>query len=160
MIKKDMDKQIKIKVPAFADDQLAGGKYIWPLPFLSFMFGGRGTITIQNGILSYKESSFSSPRPKSFDLDKISKILVVKTKYPLNAKDFKLFSLEVRPAKFYLELFLIYKNGEKHVVIPSFVDSDVFLSRRQWKYFLKHLKISTSLPLEEIEVTASNKDVK
>lgn len=152
-----MNEPITFKAPAFADDQLAGGRYIWPIPILSFIFGGEGSITIQNGILTYKESYFTSSPPKSFDISKISKLLVVRTKYQRSAEDYNLFSLKTPRAKFYLELFLIYESEERHILIPSFVDSDVFLSQRQWNNFLNKLKKFTRLPLETIEVIVSSK---
>jgi hypothetical protein len=149
-----MNEPITFKTPAFIDDQLAGGRYIWPIPILSFIFGGNGSITIHNGILTYKESYFSSSPPKSFDLSKISKLLVVRTKYQRSAEDYNLFSLKTPRANFYLELFLIDKNEEEHILIPSFVDNSVFLSRRRWNNFLSKLKKFSYLPLETIEVTA------
>ncbi len=75
-----MNKPISIKVPAFADDQLTGGRRMVH-SLISFIFGGRGNITIQNGILSYKESRIASSPSKSIDLNKISKLLVVRTDY-------------------------------------------------------------------------------
>jgi hypothetical protein len=151
------NKTITFKAPAFADDQLAGGRYIYPVLPLSFLFGGRGTIIIRNGIMTYKESCFSSPQPKSFNLRNISKILVVRTKYARTAKNYEL-TLKIWHASNYLEVFLINKNGEKHILIPLFVDSDVFLSRRQWVNFLNKLKKYTCLPVETTEITASDND--
>jgi hypothetical protein len=150
-----MKAPITFKIPLFTDDQLAGGRYIFPIPFLSFFVGGRGRISVQDGILTYKD--FASPPSKSFDLNKMSKLLIVRTKYPRSVKDYDLFRIEPVKAESYLELFLIDKSGEKHILIPQFVDKNIFLSRRQWNKFLDKLKKISCLPLEEFEVTAGNK---
>ena len=124
---------------------------------ISFIFGGRGSITIQNGILTYKESGIASSPSKSIDLSKISKLLVVRTYYS-SAKNFSLLNYSFHWS-FYLELFLINKNGEKHLLIPSFIDIENIFYRWEWEKFLNNLKMFTCLPLEMIEVKASNKDV-
>jgi hypothetical protein len=152
-----MNKPINIKVPAFIDDQLTGGRRM-VFSLISFMFGGRASITIQNGILTYKESSFASSPSKSFDLSNISKLLVVRTHYS-STKDFSLLNYSSHWS-FYLELFLINKNKGKHLLIPSFIDIENIFCRWEWEKFLDELKMFTCLPLEMIEIKANNKDVK
>lgn len=148
-----MNKPINIKVPAFVDDQLTGGRRMVH-SLISFIFGGRGGITILNGILTYKESLLASSPSKSIDLSNISKLLVVRTHYS-SAKNFSLLNYSFHWS-FYLELFLINKNGEKHLLIPSFIDIENIFCRREWEKFLNELKRVTCLPLEMIEVKASN----
>jgi hypothetical protein len=148
-----MNKPMSIKVPAFIDDQLTGGRRMVH-SLISFLVGGRGGITIQNGILTYKETHFASSPSKSFDLNNIGKLLVVRTHYS-SAKNFSLLNYSFHWS-FYLELFLINKNGEKHLLIPSFMDIEKTFCRWQWENFLNELERVTCLPLEKIEVKASN----
>jgi hypothetical protein len=155
-----VNKPIKIKVPPFADDQLAGGRYIWPIPFLSFMIGAsRSSISIQNGILTYEASCFATYPTRSFDLSNISKLLVVSTKYPIIfTKELRVDKKSQCRAPYYLELFVVNRNRERHILIPSFVDTGKGICicfNWQWEKFLNKIKFFTDLPLERIEITAS-----
>jgi hypothetical protein len=149
-----MNKPIKIKVPVFTDDPLAGGRHIFPLPFLSFRYGGRGSIIIKNSVLTYVESRFATSSPKSFDLSKILKLLIIRTRFSPFTKDFKLNSESFR-AQYYLELLFVNKNGNRDILIPSFAENTI--SKKQWEKFLNKLKVITCLPLEQIETVAEKK---
>ncbi len=143
----------EIRVPTFTDD-LYAGRVLAPFPLACRFIHPplnlfTDKIVIENETLFYKGSKVSYRADKSFELQNITKILVIKTLLTPWDKEHK-----IKPDGRHgtdIALFLVDIDGEKHVLIPRFMINTVEWGKWDWDRFMSELCAYTGLPLEEIE---------
>jgi hypothetical protein len=138
-----VDEYVKIQVPAIVDHPIVGRRSTTFLLFSAFDY-----VIIRNGRIGYKKALESGPK-KIFKINDIAKIQLVKRTVSCWTSDHKAdlwarFGTEV-------EISLIFKSGEKYVLIPTFLLSR---AKKDWDWFLSELCNSTKLPLEELHEKA------
>jgi hypothetical protein len=141
-----MDEYVKIQVPAIMDDPIVGRCSV-AFPILSTF----DYIIIKNGRIGYKEAFESNPK-KIYKINEIEKILLTKRIVSCWTKDHKI-DLWARNGT-ELEISLLLKTGEKHVLIPTFLLSR---AKKDWDWFIHELCDSTELPLEDVHEELNEK---
>jgi len=101
-------------------------------------------IIIKNGRIGYKKALESNPK-RIIKIKEIEKILLTKKTLSCWTKDHKM-DLWARIGT-ELEISLLLKTGEKHILIPTFLLSK---AKNHWDWFVNELCDSTGLPLEEV----------
>ena len=137
-----MSDTVKIRVPFFVDDPIAG-RIISPLPLGIIT----DSIQIENGELTYIFSKLASKKRKSFHLKNIRKILVIKKYVSCWTNDHKLDPYGRTGTE--IELLLVDSDGEKHPLIPKFLLNQ---GQKQWDKFFHKLCKFSGLPLDETNV--------
>ena len=121
--------KVKIRVPLFMDDPLIG-RFIAFSPIPIFC----DHIIIENGQLIYTGSRISTKQKKSFSLETIEKLLLIKTKVTPWTKDHRLDPYGLIGTA--IELYLVDNIGEKHILIPKFIINVHNWGLKQWNRFL------------------------
>jgi hypothetical protein len=102
-----MGEEVKIKMPAFLDDPIVGRILIGFSNINPFA----ESLIIDNDKLTLKK--------KSFHLNTIEKLLLVKTEVTPWTHDHKLDPYGLIGTA--IELYLVDNSGEKHILIPKFM---------------------------------------
>jgi hypothetical protein len=134
-----MDEYVKIQVPAIMDDPIAGRCSVGFPIFSTFDY-----IIIKNGRIGYKKA-FESNTKKILKINEIEKILLTKRTVSCWTEDHKIDLWSRNGTE--IEISLLLKNGEKYVLIPTFL---LFRAKKDWNWFLHELCDSTELPIEEV----------
>lgn len=134
-----MDEYVKIQVPAIMDHPIVGRRSTGAPILSAFDY-----IIIKNGRIGYKKALESSPK-RILKIKEIKKILLTKRTASCWTKDHKI-DLWARIGT-ELEIALLLKTGEKHILIPTFLMSK---AKKHWDWFVNELCDSTGLPLEEV----------
>ena len=141
-----MNEYEKIQVPAIMDDPIVGRCSV-AFPMLSTF----DYIIIKNGRIGYKEA-FNSNARKIYKINEVEKIILAKRNVLRWTKDHKIDLLARSGTD--LEISLLLKTGEKHVLIPTFLLSR---AKKDWDWFLHELCDSTELQLEEVHEESNKK---
>ena len=141
-----MTQSSKIRVPSFIDDPV-GGRCITPLPIGLF----HDQLIIENKTLTYKSSKLSSKsKNQTFNLEDISKFLLLKKEVSCWTEDFKLDPYARIGTE--IVLYFVDNNGVNHELIPRFL---VTPGQKQWDNFLNELCKATGFSVEEVNETSS-----
>jgi hypothetical protein len=141
-----MDEYVKIQVPAIMDNPIVG-RCSAGFPILSAF----DYIIIKNGRIAYKEALESKPK-RILKIKEIEKILLTKRTVSCWTKDHKTDLWARNGTK--LEISLLLKTGEKHILIPTFLLSK---AKKHWDWFVNELCDSTELPFEEVHEKSDKK---
>ena len=141
-----MDEFVKIQVPAIMDDSIVGRCSV-AFPILNTF----DYVIIKNGRIGYKNAFESNPK-KILKITEIEKIILTKRTVSCWTDDHKL-DLWTRNGT-ELEISLLLKTGEKHVLIPTFLLSR---AKENWDWFVHELCDSTELPLDEVHEKSQKK---
>ena len=143
---------LNIRIPSIIDDPI-GGRCSSATSILGDLdpiniVSGIDYILIKDGKLGLKRAFEQKPK-KVFKINEIEKFLLVKrTVSPWGfCGKFKRWARNGTE----LEVMLLLKNGERHVLIPAFL---LTYGKKDWDLFLHELCKSTELPLEEIQYTS------
>lgn len=147
---------LNIRVPSIIDDPI-GGRCSSATSILGDLdpiniVSGIDYILIKDGKLGLKRAFEQTPK-KIFKISEIEKILLVKRTVSSWGSCGK-FNRWARNGT-ELEVLILLKNGERHVLIPTFL---LTYGRKDWDLFLHELCQSTELPLEEIQDTSKKKN--
>jgi hypothetical protein len=134
-----MDDYVKIQVPPIIDDPISGRCAVSSPMFFRFDY-----VIIKNGRIGYKHAFESNPK-KIIKITDIEKILVSKRNVSCWTSDFRIDYWSRNGTE--VEISLVYKNGEKYVLIPNFLIRSL---GKDWNWFLKELSDSTDIPVEDI----------
>jgi len=141
-----MDDYVKIQVPDIIDNPIVGRcSSRFPLTFKS------DYVIIRNGLIGCKHTFESRPK-KLIKINDIEKILVFRRKLSCWTSDHKIDPWARSGTE--IEISLIYKTGEKQVIVPPFL---LVYAEKDWNWFMHELCDSTDLPLEEILETSKKK---
>jgi len=132
----------KIRVPSFIDDPIVG-RFISPIPWGVFT----DHIIIDNGVLLYEGSILSQKNKKSFKLENIKNVLVLKTKLTPWTKDHKLDIYGRLGTD--IEIYLVDIDGEEHELLPRFSMGVAGWGQKELNFFLSELCELSGLQLEE-----------
>ncbi len=134
-----MDEYVKIQVPAIIDDPIVGRcSAAFPI-FSAFDY-----VIIKNGRIGYKKALEPAPK-KIFKVNEIDKILLIKRDVSCWTKNQKIDLWSRNGTE--MEISILFNNGDKHVLIPTFLLSK---AKKDWVLFLEELRDSTELSLEEV----------
>ncbi len=138
---------MEIKLPAIIDDAGAGGRYFTPFWFFPFFIGETIIFEIKGQTLILKNPLNSSLQNESFNLENMSKLLVIFKRYDyLFTKNYGLNPYPQR-RKEYVELSMLSATEEKHILL-----SEIIYNSRCKKIIQKLLnwfKSNTKLLIEE-----------